>query len=654
MSNNRLSYLNKNFDDYRESLIKYARANYPNLATDFNDASIGSWLIDMMASIGDNLSFYIDKVYSETNLETAKRDSSLRNLARNNGFKTPGPKGAMAEVIFSCVVPAYSENSSQNSPATLGVPVGDLLPVIKKGTKVSSRNQIFEVMEDIDFASQFDNYGYSDRTEEPIYGNTGLPVSYRITKRAVVSAGESKIYRQVITARDIVPFMEIILPDKNVMNVESIIFKDGADFESDPSINEFMMQNESAETENVKTYRFFEVDSLAEQTIWGDVKEGQPEIYYSGLNNGLTPVMMVTRGEWRTITQKFITEFTDNGYLKIIFGAGEQTGTSSEIPDMSDIAKYQISKMMRNNFLGKLPPENVTMYVLYRVGGGAVSNVAAGAINNISYLNAVIGEMCSSASVEEIAKVKNSITVTNPQPSVTGKDAPTADELKNLIKYNSGAQKRCVTLKDYENRVLSMPPRYGCPFRVSAIEENNKVMLYFLGLTYDGKLSDKFPTTMIENVCDYLSKYRMLNDYVEIKPGKIINIGFEITVFVDKNYVYTDVVRDIINTVRDYMDIKKHGIGEDIFVGDIEKNISDVDGVINLVDMTVNNYYGGGKYGSKISQPIISDTISATLEGVRVCTVDIDATDYILNSSADSMFEIKNPDSEITVHVKQR
>ena len=654
MSNNRLSYLNKNFDDYRESLIKYARANYPNLATDFNDASVGSWLIDMMASIGDNLSFYIDKVYSETNLETAKRDTSLRNLARNNGFKAPGPKGAMAEVVFSCVVPAYTSDANPNSTATLGVPNQALLPVIKKGTKVSSRNQVFEVMEDVDFASQFDNYGYSDRTEEPIYASTNSPVSYRITKRAVVIAGESKIYRQVITARDIVTFMEIVLPDRDVMNVESIIFKPGADFESDPSINEFMMQSESAITNEVTTYRFFEVDSLAEQTIWGDKVDSQPEIYYSGLESEIRyPIMMVSKGEWKTITQKFITEFTDNGYLKIIFGPGEQVGQESNLEnsDISNIAKYQISKMIRNNFLGKLPPDNVTMYVLYRVGGGAASNVASGAINNIAYLNAIIGNTCSDESAENIAKVKNSITVTNPQPSVSGKDAPTADELKNLIKYNSGAQKRCVTLKDYENRVLDMPPRYGCPFRVSAIEENNKVMLYFLGLTHDGKLSDKFPNTMLTNVCEYLSKFRMLNDYVEIKPGRIINVGFEITVFVDKNYVYTDVVRDIIATVRDYMDIKKHRIGEDIFVGDIEKNISDVDGVINLVDMVVHNYYGGA-YGSKISQPLISEHSVENAEKDYI--VDIDATDYILNSNADSMFEIKYPEKNIIVHVKQR
>ena len=33
--------------------------------------------------------------------------------------------------------------------------------------------------------------------------------------------------------------MEIILPEQNIMNVESIIFKEGTNFNLDPDINEY-------------------------------------------------------------------------------------------------------------------------------------------------------------------------------------------------------------------------------------------------------------------------------------------------------------------------------------------------------------------------------------------------------------------------------
>lgn len=651
MSNNKLSYLNKNFEDYRSALIDYVKQNYPQIATDFNDASVGSWFVDIMASIGDNLSFYIDKAYSETNIETAQRASSLYNLARNNGLKIPGPKGAIAEVEFSCVVPAYVPES-QNSTSKLGMPVDDLLPVIKKGTKVSSRNQVFEVMEDIDFSSQFDNNGVSDRVETPVYSTTGK-AAYRVTKKGIVVAGESKIYRQVIEARDIVPFMEIVLPDRNVMNVESIIFKDGSDFKSDPTINEFMQPTEYSENDGVKTYRFFEVDALAEHYRWGDNNdgEGEGESYqweFDGHTASPMPVMSVRKGKWYGVTQKFITEFTDNGYLKIIFGSGQKIGETAA--GSNSISEYQMKRMLQNDFLGKLPKEGFTMYVLYRSGGGASSNVAAGAINNIAYYNVKIGNT-SKCSPTDIAAVKNSITVTNPNPSVSGKDAPTVDEMRAMIKYNSGAQKRCVTLKDYENRIAMMPPRYGCPFRISAVEENNKVMLYILGLDYEGKLSNLFPKQMVYNIMDYLSLYRTINDYVEIKPGKIINLKFKIKIFADKNYVDADVAENVIRTVMDYMDINKHRIGEDIFVGDLEKNISNVDGVINLIDMEISNVYGGNYSTSRIAQPVKEE--HGNVEN-KWSVVDLEATDYILNSSADSMFEIKYPESDIEVIIKER
>ena len=65
MSETKISYLNRTFDDYKTSLKEYIAQYYPQIASDLNDASIGSWLIDMVAAVGDNLSYYIDKAYNE-------------------------------------------------------------------------------------------------------------------------------------------------------------------------------------------------------------------------------------------------------------------------------------------------------------------------------------------------------------------------------------------------------------------------------------------------------------------------------------------------------------------------------------------------------------------------------------------------------------
>jgi hypothetical protein len=253
--------------------------------------------------------------------------------------------------------------------------------------------------------------------------------------------------------------------------------------------------------------------------------------------------------------------------------------------------------------------------------------------------------------------ILSSITVTNTIPSVSGKDAPSVEEIRNMIKYNNAAQERCVTVKDYISRILKMPPRYGCPFRVGALEENNKVMIYLMFTDNLGQLSDVLPSQLVENIQNYLSHYRSINDFVEIKSGRIVNLSFEADLYVDKNYNSGEVVKSVINTIKSYMDINNHDLGKDIYVSDIQKEITNVDGVLNLIDLRVYNEFGTGYSQTKISQQTVylteDDYGYDKTEDSERSEVDLNASDYILNSEADEMFEIKN-DTDIRIRVKTR
>ena len=129
--------------------------------------------------------------------------------------------------------------------------------------------------------------------------------------------------------------------------------------------------------------------------------------------------------------------------------------------------------------------------------------------------------------------------------------------------------------------------KYGAPFRCSAIEENNKIVLNLLGMDSSGKLYKGLPNTLAENIEKYLSHYKTIGDYVELKSGKIYNIGFLADAFIDKSYNAADVISSIINVIKSYMDVNKHNMGEDIFVGDLYKEISVLDGVIGLIDLKI-------------------------------------------------------------------
>lgn len=653
----RISYLNRDFYDYRNSLLEYTKQYYPGLEEQFNDASVGSWLLDVVANIGDNLSYHIDRVYQETNIDSANTKDSIYAMARSNGIKIPGPKASVAEVKFSCELPV---NGSMNSSSQNVTPNWSYAPCIKKGTKVSSGNEIFELLYDVDFNEQFNEEGISNRTIIPKRNSNGLITKYTITKTGIVSAGETKIFTKVITSNDIVPFMNFIIPDTNVLNIESILFKDGTKFYSNPTMDEFYFDRENnlskddCGVNDVSLYRFFEVDYLAQQYRWGDYYINGELQGYLGENNEGGKQYYITKGTWIPLRQKFMTEFTDKGFLKITFGSGYDYEEGNP-NTTSEHYKHIISHMINNDGLGVLPKSNTTMYVLYRRGGGASSNVAQGAINNIVFLNSVMRGEDKSITNE----VRRTITVINTTPSVSGRDMPSIDELKYLIKYNNGAQERCVTIKDYHDRISKLPPRYGCPFRYGVIEENNKIMIYLLGLDENGKLTSVLPQVLCDNIQNYLSEYRMINDYVEIKSGRIINLQFEIDLYVDKNYNTSDVLTNVINCVKTYMDINKLQMGTDIFVGDIEKEISKIDGVQNLIELRVYNIFGTGYSSDRTQQQVktFQECVANEEENDfeftedREC-INLKASDKTLYTENDTMFEIRYPEKDIICRVK--
>lgn len=625
----KISYLNRTYADYKEALIAMSEKYYPDLSTSFNDASIAAWQIDVAADIADNLSYHIDRVYQETNIDSAQERASLYAIARNNGVKIPGPKGAMAEMRITVMLPV-----SANTP-NYGV-----APIIKRGTRFASAAQQFELLTDVDFASQFDENGVSNRTVIPSLNTNGIITGYTVSKLAVVTAGETRVYRQVIHTSDIQPFMEILLPVEKVMNVESVIVVNNTGQTVSPSYGTFYSSGCSNAT------RFYEVDNLAQNWVWTEKvgANGKAEVYQYAYSGVVT--YAVTKGEWKPIQHKFITEYTDKGYLKIIFGAGTEGGNANIESDASKFGKWQMSRILNNSNLGVLPSPESTVFVLYRIGGGRVSNVPKGAINRVSFLNADFRGKKSDA--ETIIK---SLKVENTTPSISGKDMPTEKEIKYLIKYHNAAQQRCVTVKDYIDRILMLPPKYGTPFRVGVTEENNKIMVYLLGIDSEGQLDTSLPVTLIKNIEDYLSAYRMINDYIEIKSGRIINLSFEADLIVDKNYNKADVLRSAINTIKDYMDVNKHLMGEEIYVGDLQKEIGKIDGVINLISLKVFNETGSDYSKSTVSQEVIPVEEE---EGGGRYEVDLEATDGILYNEGDTMMEIKYPEKDIRIRIKER
>ena len=671
MSQKKINYLARTFDDYKSELIKFSNQYYPNMSDTYNDSSVGAWFIDLVSAVGDNLSYSIDRAYQENNINSATMKSTVLNIARSNGLKIPGAKASMCEVALSCVLPAGNSDTGDISQ-----PNWKYAPIVKRSTIVSAGDINFQLSENVDFGEQFNSDGYSNRSFFPNRNDNGIITGYTVTKTTLAVNGSTRIYKKVLSPQDVTPFMEIVLPDKNIMNIESIIFKETCDSTSnDPDLAEFYVDEEEYMTTNMSamTYRFFEVDSLADQYRFGNSTAMDdkvvldfyaPDMYddfTETASNGTTRTTRYYRGEWKPIRNKFITEYTDNGYLKIIFGSGT---TYDDVPDAQSMySKRVLSKLINNDMLGILPKEGWTMYVLYRTGGGISSNVAKGAINSIFMTVAEFKQYAGnndSNAAEIRGKVLNSLSVTNTSPAVAGKDAPSTDEIKYLVKYNTSAQERCVTVKDYKLRLMKMPARYGSPFRASVIEENNKIVVSMLGLDVEGKLTKALPQTLVDNIVEYLSGYRTINDYVECKSGKIYNLGLGIELFISKAYDAPTVITNVINKVKEYMSVSSHDMGENIFIGDLEKEITMVDGVIAIIDIGVYSLYDGIYSSDKCPFPEENTSGECSVNTASTFRVDngksfkisLGDIEHMLSGDYNSMFEIYS-DSDIQVKFKQ-
>ena len=433
----------------------------------------------------------------------------------------------------------------------------------------------------------------------------------------MVVNGSTSYFKRIITANDIKPFFEVILPDANVLSIDSVILLDGTNINEIPSYDKFYD----------KTLLWYEVESLIDDTIF------VPD------NTVITTDSTIKRGKYIKTNNRFITEYTDNGFLKLIFGAGTQDITSMGDFNVNSSLIDMVGNVINNSSFGVIPKANTTMFVKYRTGGGANTNVGVNVINGIGDMNIFINGSNNAINLA----VRQSMRVNNPIPAMGGKDPMSVEEIRNLIRYNFGSQNRAVTLNDYRAIISKMPGIYGMPFRYNVLEEQNKIKIYTLSLNSDGSVSQLANQTMMENLATFLSDYRMINDYVEVGVGQVYNLGFEVDLFIDKKMPQNQVMAEVIKIIRDYMNISKWQMGDNIYLSQMIEKISAVSGVLNIIDLRVYNKVGEGIYSDKqIKQNLIDST-----------TGQIDLLgENVIYGNPIGFFEIKFPEKDIKVRIK--
>jgi len=605
MAERRISYTVRDFQAIRQELINYTKTYYPDLIDNFNDASLFSVFLDLNAAVADNLHYHIDRSIQETVLQYAQQRSSIYNIARTYGLKIPGQRPSIALVDFSITVPAFGDKEDER-----------YLGILRRGSQVIGAGQVFENLQDINFASPFNQDGFPNRLKIPNFDANGNLVNYTITKREPVVNGITKVFKRVITPNDVRPFFEFFLPEKNVLGVTSIIQRDGTSYSNVPTAQEFLGAQG----------RWYEVQALAEDRVFVEDPTKPSD----------NPSIKV--GKYIQTQNRFITEYTPEGFIKLTFGGGTNTAedqlrefTSFDVP--LKIQRYQNNSMS----LGNTPQANTTLFIQYRIGGGLATNLGVNVINQIGAVDFFVNGPSDILNNTVI----NSLACNNVTAAIGGAGYPSTEEVRNYVTFNFAAQNRAVTVNDYEAIIRNMPGQFGAPAKVSITENNNKINVNILSYDPTGNLTSDVSQTLKQNLATYLSNYRMLNDYVSIGSAQVIDLAVDTQVVLDASQNQGVVISNIIDRITTFFSSTLRGLGEDILVSELNRIIQSENGVVSVGELSIYNKVGG-QYSSAQTSMAYSDST----------TKKIALVDNTIFAEPNQIYQIKFPQKDITVRVK--
>ena len=603
MAEKKISYTARDFQTIRTELINFTRTYYPDLIQNFNDAGVFSVLMDLNAAVTDNLQFQIDRSIQETVLQYAQQKSSIYNIARTYGLKIPGQRPSVALTDFSITVPAFGDKEDLR-----------YCGILRRGSQVSGAGQPFETVYDIDFASPLNGEGSPNRLKVPNFDSNGKILNYTITKREVVVNGTTKVFKRVITPNDVKPYFELFLPEKNVLGITSVLLKDGTQYTTIPEPQEFLGLDN----------RWYEVKALAEDRVF--IEDPTKVSDQPG----------VKVGKYITTNTKFISEYTPEGYLKMTFGGGNVSAEEQLREFARTGNSFDLNKYSNNLALGAALKSNSTLFIQYRIGGGQSTNLGSNVITQIGTVSFFVN-----GPSETINKsVINTLRCNNVTAAIGGANAPTTEDVRQMVSFNFAAQNRAVTINDYESIIKTMPSQFGAPAKVAITEENNKIKVKMLSYDSNGNLTDTISNTLKSNLSNYLSNYRMINDYISIESANPIDLSVDVDVVLDATQNQGAIISKLINIVTTFFSPTNRQLGQNVNVSELRRIIQNENGIVSISDLRFFNKVGG-QYSSYQTSQRYSD----------LSTKQIELINDTIFAEPTQTYQVRFPNKDINVRV---
>ena len=561
-----IDYTHRDFETIREDLMEIAERFYPDTFQDFSEASFGALMLDAVAYIGDQLSFYLDYNVNESFLDTAFQFGNVVRHGRALGYKYTGRESIYGTAALFVLVPATGIG--------LGVDT-NYLPMLKRGSSFTSDSGTqFVLTENVDFADP-KNLTVAARVDS----DTGAPTHYAVKAYGNVVSGI--LSQETVEVGSFERFYRTTLTTQNVSEIISVYDSEGN--------------------------QYFEVDYLAQDMVFKEITN--PSFKTDNVSSLIKPFL---------VSRKYVVEHSRD-QVTLQFGSGK-LGESDIVANPQNVAinvfgkkyvtdlSFDPTRLSQNESFG-IVPTNTTLTVTFRTTNPTNSNLAIGGLNSVSATNFEFTDR-QNLSQALINSVIGSLEVTNEEQIVGAVTYPSTNEIKQRVYDTFPTQNRAVTQADYENLAYRMHSKFGAIKRVSvqrdADSQKRNLNMYVISEDVNGKLIAA-NATIKNNLKTWINNYRMINDTVDILDTYILNFGIEFAVkpkMASEKYTILD---DCIAALQEHF-IQPFFIGEPLYISQIYEVLKGVNGVLDVTKVKVVSKQSGNYSSAAID---INDNLSA-------------------------------------------
>lgn len=544
-----IDYLAKDYSSFRRLMLDRLSVTMPNW-TERSAADLGVTLVEMLASVADELSYYQDSVGTEAFLATARRRTSVRRHVRLLDYDLD--EGQAARTFVALTVAAGSPADGYTLPA--GTPVLDATDGegIRVSTQEYARAPIgtfgFEILHSITLRSsrnRFRIHTWSDLDCKLAKGSTGvtflkspglnlqpgdLVLFYEERDPITGSAADADPdHRHVVRLTQVTPLYD---PVEKVDVLDVVWDEEDAlpfDLVISSRLDEDTLTDLSVANANVAVaehgLKTAKAELIPPAPLPGE--RYNPTIFGPAVTQSVEFSAVAAAQTSASATMQATGTAMPN--IELTNGDGTWTAVRDLLASgpfdrnfVTETEEGETRLRFGNDQNGNAPRVNVAFASQIRFGSGRAGNIGAGSLSRI---------------VTDIAGID---AVWNPLPGTGGREPETLARARRFAPEAYQIQERCVTPADYARRAEQFA---GVQHAYAVFRWTGSWLTVYLAIDRTSGRTVGDDPLFRQRLLNYLDRYRMAGTDLELVDPVSIPLQIKLRVCVSGDHYRAEVLQ---------------------------------------------------------------------------------------------------------------